>query len=53
MLKVSNKNTRKKCEICPEANYSDKNFWGKFHIGEIFRGGYCLQGNYLGVIVLG
>ena len=35
MLKVNNKNTRKKCEICPGGNYSEKNIWGEFH-GEKF-----------------
>ena len=38
MHKVSNKNTRKKCKICPEGNYSEKNVWGGIHGGEgIFR----------------
>ena len=47
MHKVSIKNTRKKCEICPEGNYySEKNVWWGFHGGggggdfqrELFRG---------------
>ena len=34
MLKVNNKNTTKKCEICQGVNYSKKNVWGK---GENFQ----------------
>ena len=55
MLKVSSKNTRKKCEICTEGNYSEKNVWWEFHGGTFSeeRGGYCPEGNYLEVIVWG
>ena len=30
MVRVNNKNTRKKCEICSEGNYSKKNVLGEF-----------------------
>ena len=50
---VSNKNTRKKCEICLGGNYSEKNLWGDSMEGHFQRGGYCPEGNYLGVIVWG
>ena len=65
MLKVNNKNTRKKYEIFPGGNYSKKNVWGKFDGGKFQRGSYCPdggkfqrgsycpEGNYLGVIVRG
>ena len=64
MFKVSNKNTKKKCEICPGGNYSEKNVWGRILWKETFiwRGlfsreelirGNCLEmksrgNNYLG-----
>ena len=53
MLKVSNKSTRKKCEIFPGRNYSDKKIWGEILWWLISGGGggYCLEENYLGVIV--
>ena len=44
MLKVSNKNTRKKCEICPGENYLEKNVWGGIPWGVIFRGVFYAQG---------
>ena len=47
----SNKNTRKKCEICQGGNYSEKNVWGEFHAGEFSEEGYCPDGNYLEEIV--
>ena len=55
MLKVSNKNTKKKCEISAGGNYSQKNVWGRGDsMGRNFqRSGYCPEGNYLGVIVQG
>ena len=31
MLKVNNKNTRKKCEVRQMGNYSEKNFLEKFY----------------------
>ena len=38
MLKVSNKNTRKKCEVCPGGNYLKKNVWGRIVWVEISVG---------------
>ena len=58
MFKANNKNTRKRCEICPRTNYSGKNLWGEFHGRDFQVRGNCPEGNYLraivqGVVVLG
>ena len=37
MLNVSDKNSRKMCEICPGVNYSEKNVWGRIPWAEILR----------------
>ena len=37
MLKVSNKNTREKCEISSVGIYSEENVWREFHGGETFK----------------
>ena len=39
MLKISNENTRKKCEICPDGSYSEKKSRGEFHGRNILDGG--------------
>ena len=58
MLKANNKNTRKKCEIFPGGNYSEKNVWGEFDRERFSEGGLLtrvelFRGNYLGVVFLG
>ena len=58
MLKANNKNTRKKCEIFPGGNYSEKNVWGeldreRFSEGGLLTKGELFRGNYLGVVFLG
>ena len=49
MVNVSNKNTRKKCEICPGGSYSEKFMGGTISQ----RGGYSPEENYLEVTVRG
>ena len=56
MLKVNNKNTRKRCEICPGRNYLGKNVWGGeggISWGDFQVGGNYPEGNYLGILVQG
>ena len=43
MLKANNKNTRKKYEIFPGGNYSEKNVWGEFHGGKFSEGEVIVQ----------
>ena len=49
----SNKNTRKKCEICQGGNYSEKNVWGEFHAGNLLPRGELFRGNCSVVVVFG
>ena len=58
MVKVSNKNTKRKCEISPGRNYSQKNVWGGFHGAKFSEEGLLSRGelfrrNCSGVVVFG
>ena len=43
MFKVSNENTRKKCEICPGGKYLEKNVWEGIPMGEFSEEGVIVQ----------
>ena len=64
MLKVSNKSTRKKCEIFPGRNYSDKKICGEILWwlisgggegggGGLLSRGELFRGNCLRIVVFG
>ena len=53
MVKVNNKNTRKRCEMCPGRNYAEKKCLGKFQGGKFSEKGVLFRGNCSGVVVFG